>query len=59
MQRNTKQLTRRQRYEAKRTELLNLREELRKARTPYRQATLRAELQAVARELLRLEAYMD
>ena len=47
--------TRLQRYEAKRQELLNLKQELRKAKTPYKQAVLREEMKAVARQLAALQ----
>jgi len=48
-------LTRMQRYEAKRQELLNLKQELRKAKTPYKQGVLREEMKAVARQLAALQ----
>jgi len=50
-----KQSTRKQRYEAKRQELLNLKQELRKAKTPYKQAVLREEMKAVAKQLTALQ----
>ena len=42
-------LTPEQRFEAKRKELLKLKDELRKAKAPYTQAILNDEIRAVAR----------
>ncbi len=51
--------TRKQRYEAKRQELLNLKQELRKAKGSYQRSVIRAEILAVARELQRLQDACD
>ena len=48
-------LKRAQSYEIKRRELLRLKAELKKARNPFRQAVLRDEIRAVARELAKLQ----
>ena len=47
--------TRKQRYEAKRQELLNLKQELRRAKGSYQRSVIRTEILAVARELQRLQ----
>ena len=48
-------MSREKRIEALRRELSNLKEELRKARGQYKQATIREEIRAVSRELVRLQ----
>ena len=48
-------MTREDRIRALRQELLNLKAELRKARGNYMRSTIRNEIQAVCRELVRLE----
>ena len=48
-------LTRKQRYDLKRQELLNLKKELHKAKGAYKRQTLLSEIRAVARELVNLQ----
>ena len=46
------------RIDAKRKELLRLKQELRRAKGAYKRAVLRGEIAAVARELARMEEYI-